>query len=172
MFYAESDLVQPGNLCPIHNRPIEWVEEPNWFFPLKKWAPKLLELYDRNPEFVRPRTRYNEARSLIEGGLEDVSFSRATVSWGVPLPWEPSQTIYVWVDALSTTAPRSSTASAATSPRVLADLAARHGQGHPAAARDRLAGDADGGRLRAAQGLFVHGYFTTDGQKMSKTLGT
>ena len=68
--------------------------------PAQTWAPKLLELYDANPEFVRPRARYNEARSLIAGGLEDVSFSRATVTWGVPLPWEPEQTIYVWVDAL------------------------------------------------------------------------
>ena len=100
VFYTEADLVQPGNLCPIHNRPVEWVEEKNWFFPLSKWAPRLLELYDANPEFVRPRARYNEARSLIAGGLEDVSFTRATVSWGIPVPWEPSQTIYVWVDAL------------------------------------------------------------------------
>ena len=99
-FYAEGDLIQPGNICPLHNRPAEWVEERNWFFPLKQWAPRLLELYDRNPEFVRTRARYNEARSMIEGGLEDVSFTRASVSWGVPVPWEPDQTIYVWVDAL------------------------------------------------------------------------
>ena len=96
---AESDLVQPGNRCPIHDRPTEWVEEKNWFFPLSKWAPKLLELYDER-EFVRPRARYNEARAMIADGLEDVSFTRASVSWGIPVPWEPSQTIYVWVDAL------------------------------------------------------------------------
>ena len=100
VFYAESDLIQPGNFCPLHPTAGGVGRERNWFFPLSKWAPRLLELYDANPEFVRPRARYNEARSLIAGGLEDVSFSRATVSWGVPVPWEPSQTIYVWVDAL------------------------------------------------------------------------
>ena len=55
----------------------------------------------RDPEYVLPRTRYNEARSQIEAGLTDLSVSRASVSWGVPLPWKPEQTVYVWVDALS-----------------------------------------------------------------------
>ena len=172
VFYAESDLVQPGNLCPVHQRPTEWVEETNWFFPLSKWAPRLLELYDADPEFVRPRARYNEARSLIAGGLEDVSFTRATVSWGVPVPWEPSQTIYVWVDAL-----------------LNYRTAQEYGLGHDVTdrfwpvslhvmAKDilRLHGIVWPAMLLAAgyeppRGLFVHGYFTFDGQKMSKTLG-
>ena len=115
VFYAESDLIQPGNLCPIHNRPAEWVEEKNWFFPLSKWAPKLLELYDANPEFVRPRARYNEARSMIAGGLEDVSFTRATRQLGDPgaVGAEPDRSTCGWTRC-STTAPRRSTASAAT----------------------------------------------------------
>src|SRR5919204_1524325 len=99
-FYAESDLEQPGNICPLHKRPVEWLEEENTFFRLSEFAGKLLELYDRDPEYVVPRTRYNEARSQIEAGLNDLSVSRASVSWGVPLPWKPDQTIYVWVDAL------------------------------------------------------------------------
>ena len=172
VFYTESDLIQPGNLCPIHNRPVEWVEEKNWFFPLSKWAPKLLELYDANPDFVRPRARYNEARSMIAGGLEDVSFTRASVSWGIPVPWEPSQTIYVWVDALLNyrTAQeyglgRDVTATFwPTSLHLMAkDILRLHGIIWPA-------------MLLAAgyeppRGLFVHGYFTTGGEKMSKTLG-
>ncbi len=172
VFYTESDLIQPGNLCPIHNRPAEWVEEKNWFFPLSKWAPKLLELYDANPDFVRPRARYNEARSMIAGGLEDVSFTRATVSWGIPVPWEPSQTIYVWVDALLNyrTAQEYGLGRDVTSefwPTSLhlmaKDILRLHGIIWPA-------------MLLAAgyeppRGLFVHGYFTTGGQKMSKTLG-
>jgi methionyl-tRNA synthetase len=172
VFYTESDLIQPGNLCPIHNRPVEWVEEKNWFFPLSKWAPKLLELYDANPDFVRPRARYNEARSMIAGGLEDVSFTRATVSWGIPVPWEPSQTIYVWVDALLNyrTAQEYGLGRDVTSefwPTSLhlmaKDILRLHGIIWPA-------------MLLAAgyeppRGLFVHGYFTTGGEKMSKTLG-
>jgi methionyl-tRNA synthetase len=172
VFYAEGDLIQPGNLCPIHNRPVDWVEEKNWFFPLSKWAPKLLELYDADPDFVRPRTRYNEARSLIAGGLEDVSFTRASVSWGIPVPWEPSQTIYVWVDALLNyrTAQEYGLGRDVTSdfwPTSLhlmaKDILRLHGIIWPA-------------MLLAAgyeppRGLFVHGYFTFGGQKMSKTLG-
>ncbi len=172
MFYPEGDLVQPGNLCPIHNRPIEWLEEINWFFPLKKWQPKLLELYDGNPEFIRPRPRYNEARSLIAGGLEDVSFSRATVSWGIPLPWDPAQTIYVWVDALLNYRTaleyglgRDVSAEFwPTSLHTMAkDILRLHGIVWPAMLM------AAGYEVPKAE--FVHGYFTSDGQKMSKTLG-
>jgi methionyl-tRNA synthetase len=172
VFYAEGDLIQPGNLCPIHNRPVDWVEEKNWFFPLSKWAPRLLDLYDADPDFVRPRARYNEARSMIAGGLEDVSFTRASVSWGIPVPWEPSQTIYVWVDALLNyrTAQEYGLGRDVTSefwPTSLhlmaKDILRLHGIIWPA-------------MLLAAgyeppRGLFVHGYFTSDGQKMSKTLG-
>ena len=69
-FYAESDLEQPGNICPLHKTPVEWLEEENTFFRLSAFAEPLLELYDRDPEYVVPRTRYNEARSQIEAGLE------------------------------------------------------------------------------------------------------
>ena len=172
VFYAEGDLIQPGNLCPIHNRPVDWVEEKNWFFPLSKWAPKLLELYDANPDFVRPRARYNEARSMIAGGLEDVSFTRASVSWGIPVPWEPSQTIYVWVDALLNyrTAQEYGLGRDVTSefwPTSLhlmaKDILRLHGIIWPAML---LAAG-----YQPPRGLFVHGYFTTGGQKMSKTMG-
>ena len=172
VFYTESDLIQPGNLCPIHNRPVDWVEEKNWFFPLSKWAPKLLELYDANPDFVRPRARYNEARSMIAGGLEDVSFTRASVSWGIPVPWEPSQTIYVWVDALLNyrTAQEYGLGRDVTSefwPTSLhlmaKDILRLHGIIWPAML---LAAG-----YQPPRGLFVHGYFTTGGQKMSKTMG-
>ncbi len=172
VFYTESELVQPGNLCPIHNRPAEWVEERNWFFPLSKWAPRLLELYDRDPQFVRPQARYNEARSLIEGGLEDFSVTRATVSWGVPVPWEPSQTIYVWVDALLNyrTAQEYALGRDITSTfwpvslhMMAKDILRLHAISWPAIL---LAAG-----YEPPQRLFVHGYFTTGGQKMSKTLG-
>jgi methionyl-tRNA synthetase len=173
VFYAESELIQPGNFCRLHpNRPAELVEERNWFFPLTRWAPRLLELYDENPEFVLPRARYNEARSLIAGGLEDVSFSRATVSWGVPLPWEPEQTIYVWVDALLNyrTALEyglgedvSDTFWPISLHTMAKDILRLHGIVWPAML---LAAG-----YQPPRQLFVHGYFTSGGHKMSKTLG-
>ena len=172
VFYAESELEQPGNLCPLHHRPAEWVEERNWFFPLSKWADRLLELYDRDPGFVRPQARYNEARALIEGGLEDFSVTRASVSWGVPVPWEPSQTIYVWVDALLNyrTAQEYALGADVTdrfwpvSLHLMAkDILRLHAISWPAML---MAAD-----YEPPQRLFVHGYFTSGGHKMSKTLG-
>jgi methionyl-tRNA synthetase len=172
VFYAESDLIQPGNLCPIHRRPAEWVEETNWFFRLSAWRDRLLELYERDPQFVMPRARYNEARSLIESGLTDFSVTRASVSWGVPVPWDPSQTIYVWVDAL-----------------LNYRTALEYGLGRDVSdrfwpislhlmAKDilRLHGISWPAMLMAAgyeppRRLFVHGYFTSGGQKMSKSVG-
>jgi methionyl-tRNA synthetase len=97
-FYTEAELVD-GN-CPIHGRPVEKVVERNWFFKLSAYADRLLELYRTHPEFVRPAGRLNEVISFVEGGLDDLSISRSTFDWGVPVPWDPAQVIYVWIDAL------------------------------------------------------------------------
>lgn len=90
--------------CPLHpTRTIEWTEEENWFFRLSAYGPRLLKLYDERPDFLRPQSRMNEVRRLVEGGLEDISISRAQLSWGVPFPTEPGEgnaVIYVWVEAL------------------------------------------------------------------------
>ena len=69
----------------------EWIEERNWFFRLSAYQERLLALYDERPDFVLPQFRYNEARSFIAGGLRDFSISRATQTWGVPIPWDPSR---------------------------------------------------------------------------------
>jgi methionyl-tRNA synthetase len=98
-FYAESEL-EDGRRCPIHGRPVEWVEEENWFFRLSAYRDRLLAHYDAHPDWVLPAARRNEARRMIEDGLEDLSISRAGGGWGVPVPWDPDQTVYVWVDAL------------------------------------------------------------------------
>ena len=170
-FYAESDLEQPGNICPLHKTPVEWLEEENTFFRLSAFTGKLLELYDRDPEYVAPRTRYNEARSQIEAGLNDLSVSRASVSWGVPLPWKPDQTIYVWVDALLNyhTALEYGTGE---------DVAAKFWPSTHLLGKDilRLHCVLWPALLMAAgyeppRKLFVHGYLTSGDQKMSKSLG-
>jgi methionyl-tRNA synthetase len=97
-FYTEAELVD--GLCPQHGIPPEHVEEKNYFFRLSAYQDRLLRLYDERPEIVLPRFRYNEARSFIERGLDDISVSRASQRWGVPVPWDPDQVVYVWVDAL------------------------------------------------------------------------
>ncbi|HVM12849.1 MAG TPA: methionine--tRNA ligase [Egibacteraceae bacterium] len=98
-YYAADELVDE-DLCPIHRRPVEWMEQENWFFRLSKYAPDLLRLYDEHPDFVRPTVRRNEVRSFVEAGLEDISASRSAFEWGVPVPWEPGHVFYVWFDAL------------------------------------------------------------------------
>jgi methionyl-tRNA synthetase len=97
-FYTEAELVD--GLCPQHGIPPEHVEEKNYFFRLSAYQDRLLRLYDERPDIVLPRFRYNEARSFIERGLDDISVSRASQRWGVPVPWDREQVVYVWVDAL------------------------------------------------------------------------
>jgi methionyl-tRNA synthetase len=97
-FYTEEELVD-GN-CPIHGIPVELVREENYFFRLSKYADRLLELYRERPEFVRPEARLHEVRSFVEQGLQDLSISRSSFEWGVPVPWDPKHVIYVWIDAL------------------------------------------------------------------------
>ena len=88
------------NLCPIHGTPLTREKEDNYFFALSAFQDDLLELLDEQPDFVMPRHRYNEARAFIESGLQDVSLSRSTFTWGVPVPWDDKHVFYVWFDAL------------------------------------------------------------------------
>ena len=88
--------------CPLHpGRPLEWMQEENWFFRLSRYQDRLLDLLDERPEFVQPESRRNEVRRFIERGLEDIAVSRARLSWGVPWPDDPDHVLYVWIDALS-----------------------------------------------------------------------
>ncbi len=97
-YYTEDEL-DNGN-CPIHGRPVERVTEENWFFKLSRYEQRLLDHYAANPDAVQPATRRNEVLGFIKQGLADFSTSRKSVSWGIPLPWDPEQTCYVWFDAL------------------------------------------------------------------------
>jgi methionyl-tRNA synthetase len=98
-FKTESEL-EEGNRCPIHRIELELEHEDNWFFRLSSFQEPLEQLYAERPDFVIPQNRYNEALSFIKGGLRDFSLSRARLKWGVPVPWDRSQVIYVWIDAL------------------------------------------------------------------------
>jgi methionyl-tRNA synthetase len=100
-FYTEKELRQPGNLCPDHGTATEWKSEENLFFRLSRFAAPLLEHYQRHPGFVRPESRLNEVRAFVEGGLKDLSISRFGLDWGVPFPGHAGHSVWVWLDALT-----------------------------------------------------------------------
>ena len=99
-FYTEKEL-DDGKTCPIHEKATEWSAEENLFFRLSRYQDRLLQLYDEQPQFVRPTSRANEVRRFVESGLRDLSVSRADLPWGVPFPGHDGQTVYVWLDALT-----------------------------------------------------------------------
>ena len=166
-FKNEDELVD--GKCPDHGTVPEWLEEKNWFFRLSAYGDRLLALYEERPDFVLPAFRANEAKSFIAGGLRDFSISRATQTWGIPIPWDRDQVAYVWADALVNYLSALSYAPGAD----LALWPARH-----LLAKDILrfhcvywpalllsAG------YEVPRQLFVHGYLNLNGQGISKSLG-
>jgi methionyl-tRNA synthetase len=102
-FYDESEttLNEGGERLGPQGTPVEWTEEQTYFFRLSAYQDRLLQLYEAHPGFVGPDTRRNEVVSFVKGGLQDLSISRSTLSWGVPVPDAPGHVMYVWVDALT-----------------------------------------------------------------------
>jgi methionyl-tRNA synthetase len=173
-FKQEKDLVN-GN-CPLHPtlKP-EWIREKNFFFRLSKYQQPLLDHFAAHPGFLQPDIRRNEILRLIEGGLIDVSVSRAGQSWGIPLPWDPSSVVYVWFDALINYAsavglgqPESAELFAKWWPADLhvigKDITRFHAVIWPAMLLSA--------KLPLPRAIFGHGFMTIGGQRMSKTLGT
>jgi methionyl-tRNA synthetase len=171
-FKTEREVAE-GNTCPIHEIALDWVEEENWFFELSKFQGKLEELYEGQPDFVVPEFRRNEAVAFIKGGLEDVSLSRPTLKWGLPLPWDPDQRMYVWFDALL------NYVTALTFARPGEDLTERY---WPAdlhvMAKDILKFHAViwpalcmAAGLEPPRRMVIHGYLLMGEKKMSKSLG-
>ena len=101
-FYDESELTvrADGSRVAPTGAPVEWVREPSYFFRLSAFQDRLLKLYEENPEFIAPSSRRSEVISFVRGGLRDLSASRTTFSWGIPLPDAPGHVMYVWIDAL------------------------------------------------------------------------
>jgi methionyl-tRNA synthetase len=171
-FKTEREVAE-GNTCPIHEIPLDWVEEENWFFELSKFQPRLEALYEGQPDFVVPDFRRNEAVAFIKGGLEDVSLSRPTLKWGLPLPWDPDQRMYVWFDALL------NYVTALTFARPGEDLTERY---WPAdlhvMAKDILKFHAViwpalcmAADLQPPRRMVIHGFLLMGEKKMSKSLG-
>src|SRR4051812_1647144 len=98
-FKVENEIAE-GNRCPIHEIELVLHQEENWFFRLSSFQEPLERLFAERPDFVMPRERLNEARAFIAQGLQDISLTRARLTWGVPVPWDDGQVFYVWFDAL------------------------------------------------------------------------
>jgi methionyl-tRNA synthetase len=171
-FKQEKDLVD-GN-CPLHPtlKP-EWIREKNYFFRLSKYQQSLLDHFTAHPEFLEPDIRRNEILRLIEGGLIDVSVSRAGQSWGIPLPWDPASVVYVWFDALINYASAVGLGGdqalfekwwPANLHVIGKDITRFHAVIWPAMLMSA--------RLPLPSQIFGHGFMTLNGQRMSKTLGT
>ncbi len=171
-FKTEREL-GPGQTCAIHEIALEKVREENWFFRLSAFQAQLEGLYEERPDFVVPEFRRNEAVSFIKQGLEDVSLSRPKLKWGMELPWDPGQRMYVWFDALLNYVTALSFAREgedlterywpATLHVLAKDILKFHAVIWPA-----LLWAAD---LEPPRRMTIHGYLMMGEKKMSKSLG-
>jgi len=168
-FKPEKTLVDGA--CPVHRTKPEWIKERNYFFRLSAYRDRLLAHYDAHPEFIEPESRRNEIRRLVEGGLEDISVSRAGQAWGIPLPFDPKSVVYVWFDALINYVSATGYPSAehtdwwpADVHIIGKDITRFHCVVWPAMLMS--AG------LALPRQVFGHGWVTFKGEKMSKSLGT
>mgnify|MGYP003325952120 CR=1 FL=1 len=102
-FYSESEIENKNgkNISKISGSPVEWVEEESYFFKLSDWQDRLLNFYSKNPDFILPQSRKNEVVNFVKKGLKDLSVSRTSFSWGIPVPKNKKHVIYVWLDALT-----------------------------------------------------------------------
>ena len=175
-YYAESEThlnEQKVRVASKTGTPVEWVEEESYFFRLSKYQDKLLDLYDRVPDFVLPKERLNEVASFVRGGLQDLSISRTTFDWGIPVPDDPKHVMYVWVDALT---------NYITGVGFPDDKGAMYRRYWPAAlhviGKDIVRFHAVywpaflmSAGLEVPQHIFSHGFLFNRGEKMSKSVG-
>jgi len=166
-FYNESELTKDG-LAPT-GAPVEWVEEPSYFFALSKWQDKLLDFYTKNPDFIKPATRLNEVVSFVKSGLHDLSISRCSFKWGIKVPQDEKHIIYVWLDALT------NYISALGYPNDISkfwpadlhvvgkDILRFHAVYWPAFLM--------AAEMELPKCIMAHGWWTVDGEKISKSVG-
>lgn len=174
-FYGENELTlgTDGKRRAPSGAEVEWVEEPSYFFRLSAWGDRLLRFYEENPNFIAPVSRRNEVVSFVKGGLQDLSVSRTSFRWGVPVPNAPEHVMYVWLDALTNyvtdvgypdvESPTFRTFWPADLHMVGKDILRFHAVYWPAFL---LAAG-----LEPPKRVFAHGWWTNEGQKISKSLG-
>jgi methionyl-tRNA synthetase len=173
-FYAEGEttLAPDGVRLGPQGTPVEWFEEDTFFFRLSAYQDKLLEHYDKHPDFILPRERRNEVVSFVKGGLEDLSVSRTTLDWGIKVPGTPEHVMYVWVDALTNYITGAGFPDA-NAPRwrywpadvhvIGKDIVRFHAVYWPAFLMS--AG------IEVPKRVFAHGFLNNRGEKMSKSVG-
>lgn len=170
-FKIERDLLE-GNLCPVHKTKVQEYSEKNYFFALSKYTEQISKFLDENPDFVQPSYRLEEVKGWLKEGLKDFPISRRSVSWGIPVPNDPTQTIYVWFDALlGYFSPIIKNTSS------LDELKNFTGYTH-IVGKDILRfhavywlGMLMSAELPLPKKIFGHGFLTKDGQKMGKSTG-
>ena len=172
-FYGPDELTErDGVKYAPSGAPVEWVREPSYFFRLSKWQDWLLDYYNKKVEFIAPDSRRNEVISFVKSGLQDLSISRTSFRWGVPVPGDPAHVMYVWLDALTNyitaagypdTKAERWTFWPASVHLVGKDIVRFHAIYWPAFLK--AAG------LEPPKRVFAHGWWTIEGQKMSKSLG-
>jgi methionyl-tRNA synthetase len=172
-FYDESELVDgPNGKTAPTGAEVEWYEEDNYFFRLSAWQERLLAFYDANPEAIAPRSRRNEVLSFVRSGLNDLSISRTSFTWGIPVPGNPRHVVYVWLDALA------NYITALGYPDTGGDYARFWPADLHVVGKDILRFHAVywpaflmAAGLEPPKRVFAHGWWTIEGEKMSKSLG-
>ena len=169
-YFSEGELVD--GKAPT-GAPVEWVEEPSYFFDLSQWETKLLQFYKDNPDFIAPVSRRNEVVSFVSSGLRDLSISRTSFNWGIAVPDDEKHIMYVWLDALTNYITATGFPDEeqnlyrkfwpASLHMVGKDILRFHAVYWPAFL---LAAD-----LQPPKRVFAHGWWTNEGQKISKSLG-
>jgi methionyl-tRNA synthetase len=174
-YYDEEELTTTpaGKKLAPSGAEVEWVEEPSYFFRLSAWQERLLKFYDEHPDFIAPEVRRNEVTSFVRGGLRDLSVSRTSFKWGVPVPGDPAHIMYVWLDALTNyitaagfpdmESPIYRKFWPADLHMVGKDILRFHAVYWPAFL---MAAD-----LAPPRRVFAHGWWNNEGQKISKSLG-
>ena len=174
-FYAEDELTDgpDGKKIAPSGAECEWVEEPSYFFDLSKWQEPLLKFYDDNPDFIAPKSRRNEVISFVKGGMHDLSVSRTSFKWGVDVPGDEDHIMYVWLDALTNyitamdypdqKSEKYQKYWPADLHMVGKDILRFHAVYWPAFLL--------GAGLAPPKRVFAHGWWTNEGQKISKSLG-
>jgi methionyl-tRNA synthetase len=174
-YYAEDELTTTpgGKKIAPSGAEAEWVEEPSYFFRLSAWQDRLLRFYDEHPDFIAPEVRRNEVTSFVRSGLRDLSVSRTSFKWGVPVPNDPGHIVYVWLDALTNyitaagfpdvESPAYRKFWPADLHMVGKDILRFHAVYWPAFL---MAGD-----LAPPRRVFAHGWWTNEGHKISKSTG-
>lgn len=170
-FYGEKELIEgegSEKLAPT-GAPVEWVEEPSFFFKLSEWEQPLLDYYASETRPVLPKTRMNEVKSFVEGGLRDLSISRTSFKWGIPVPGHEDHVMYVWIDALT---------NYITAPGYPDEKFKKFWPGINMVGKDILRFHAVywpaflmAAGIEPPARVFAHGWWTSEGQKISKSLG-